>query len=112
MIQYHLGKANVVADALSRTGVPKVAMPLIVDPDHIGVSLCYAGTTREETQMLIQSSLLDRVRVAEHEDRLIQEARNRVYDGKPREFSIDENNLVRLRGRLFQYHCTSSFELR
>jgi hypothetical protein len=63
-IQYHLGKANVVADALSRAGIPKVTMPLIADLDHMGVALCYVGTAREETQMLIQSSLLDRVRVA------------------------------------------------
>jgi hypothetical protein len=35
-IQYHLGKENVVADALGRTGVPKVAMPLIVNLDLFG----------------------------------------------------------------------------
>jgi hypothetical protein len=52
-IQYHSGKANVVADALSRTGVLKVVMLLITDLDRMGVSLCYAGTAREETQMLI-----------------------------------------------------------
>jgi hypothetical protein len=37
-IQYHPGKANVVADALSRTDVPKVAMPLIADLDRMGVT--------------------------------------------------------------------------
>jgi hypothetical protein len=61
IIQYHPGKANVLPDALSRTGVPKVPMLLITDLDHMGVSLCYAGTAQEETQMLIQSSLLERV---------------------------------------------------
>jgi hypothetical protein len=60
-IQYHHGKAIVVADALSRTGVPKVNMLLMTDLDRMGVFLCYAGITREETQMLIQSSLLERV---------------------------------------------------
>jgi hypothetical protein len=64
-IHYHLGKANVVADALSRFGVPKVALPLIADLDRIGVPLCYVGTAREETQMLIQSSLLERVCMAQ-----------------------------------------------
>ena len=36
-IQYHPGKANVVADALSRTGVPKTSMSLIVDLDHMDI---------------------------------------------------------------------------
>jgi hypothetical protein len=61
----HTGKANVVVDALSRTGVPKVAMLLIIDLDRMSISLCYAGTAREETQMLIQSSLLERVQEAQ-----------------------------------------------
>jgi hypothetical protein len=61
----------VVADALSRTRVLKVAMLLITDLDHMGVSLCYAGTAREETQMLIQSPLLKRVREAQQHDPLI-----------------------------------------
>jgi hypothetical protein len=50
--------------------------------------------------MLIQSSLMERVRAAQQQDCLLQEARRRVGDGKPREFSIDENDLVRFRGRL------------
>jgi hypothetical protein len=73
IIQYHPRKANMLADALSRTGVPKVAMLLITDLDCMGVSLCYADTAWEETKMLIQSSLLKRVREAQQLDRLIQE---------------------------------------
>jgi hypothetical protein len=100
LIQYHPGKANVVVDAHSRTAVPKVAMPLIADLDRMGVALCYVGTTGEETWMLIQSSLVERLRVAQQQDRLLQEARKRVDYGKPREFTIDENDLVHFRGRL------------
>jgi hypothetical protein len=99
-IHYHLRKANVVADALSRSEVPKVALPLIADMDRMGVALCYVGTAREETRMLIQSSLLERVSVAQQQDLLLQEARKRVGNGKPHEFTIDENDLVHFRGRL------------
>jgi hypothetical protein len=70
-IHYHPGKANVVVDALSRSGVPKVALQLIADLDRLGIALCYVGTTSEETHMLIQSSLMERVRAAQQQDRLL-----------------------------------------
>jgi hypothetical protein len=99
-IHYNPGKANVVADARSRSGVPKVALLLIADPDRMGIALCYVGTASEKNRMLSLSFLLERVHVAQQQDRLLQEARKRVGDGKPREFTIDENDLVRFRGRL------------
>jgi hypothetical protein len=51
----------VVVDALSRTSIPRMVMPLISDLDRMGITFCYAGVAHEETKMLIQSSLQERV---------------------------------------------------
>ena len=64
-IQYHPGKANVVADALSRTGVPKTSMSLIVDLDHMDIFfLFYASVAYEETRLFFQSPLHEPMPVA------------------------------------------------
>jgi hypothetical protein len=61
----------VVADALSRTGVPRTMMPLIADLDYTGITFCYAGVAHEETKILIQSSLREYVCEAQLHDRLL-----------------------------------------
>jgi hypothetical protein len=77
-IQYHPEKANVAADALSRTGVPRTVMPLLADLDRMGITFCNAGVAHEETKMLIQSSLREHVREAQLHDCLLQEVRKHI----------------------------------
>jgi hypothetical protein len=50
--------------------------------------------------MLIQSSLLGRVREAQQHDQLIHEIHKRIANGRSQEFIIDENGVVHLRGHL------------
>jgi hypothetical protein len=61
----------VVADALSRTHVPKIVIPLISGLDRMGISFCYGGVAHEKTKMLIESSLQERVCDAHLHDRLL-----------------------------------------
>jgi hypothetical protein len=99
-IQYHPGKVNVVANALSTTGVPRTRMPLIAVLDHMGITFCYAGVAHEETKMLIQLSLRERVREAQLHDRLLQEVHKCIEAGRPREFTMEEDGTIFFRGRL------------
>jgi hypothetical protein len=84
IIQYHPGKANVVVDALSRTDVPRIVMPLISDLDCMRIIFCYAGVAHEEMKMFIQSSLRECVRETQLHDRLLQEFHKRIEAGRPR----------------------------
>ena len=93
-------KANVVADALSRKATPATLDCLIADFDRMGISYCYAGTAHVETQLIIQSAIPDRVREAQQSDRLLQEVKKRLDEGKEGDFSIDESGTLRFKGRL------------
>jgi hypothetical protein len=64
-IQYHPGKANVIADVLSRTGVPKTCMSLIVDLDRMGISLCYASVAMRRLGCLFSHCLHEQLRGAQ-----------------------------------------------
>jgi hypothetical protein len=99
-IQYHPGKANVVDDALSMTGVPRTVMPLIFYLDRMGITFCYAGVAHEETKILIQSSLRECVREAQLHDHLLQEVHKRIEAGRPQEFTMEEDGTIFFRCRL------------
>ena len=49
---------------------------------------------------MIQSPLCEQVRVAQLQDRFLQAVRKRIMVGRPREFSMEEDGTIFLRGRL------------
>ena len=54
-LQYHSGKANVVADALSRKMTPPTLGCLVADFEQMRISYCFAGTTQAKMQLLLES---------------------------------------------------------
>ena len=70
------------------------------DLDHMDVSLCYASVAHEETQLLIQSPLREKVRVAQLQDCLLQVVCKRVEVGKACEFSMEVDGTIYFRCHL------------
>ena len=60
-IQYKPGKANAVADALSRKASPPTLNALIADFERMDISYCYAGVTEVEMQLILSSAILEHV---------------------------------------------------
>jgi hypothetical protein len=61
----------VVADALSRKSVPPpppAAVWLVTDFEWMGIPYRLAGVANEETQLIFQSTIPDRVREAQQSD--------------------------------------------
>ena len=86
VIDYHPGKANVVADALSR----KTMQTLQALNAHL--SLTDDGTV--VTELIARLSLLNRVLEAQKKDEKIYAVINQIGNGKETEFTVNENGVL------------------
>ena len=93
-IHYQPDRANVVADALSR----KVAVPTVAtlpsELERMDISFCYAGTAQAEIQMTMESDIVERIRKAQEQDRLLMQVARRVREGRVGPFTIDGTGAV------------------
>ena len=92
MIDFHPGKANVVADALSR----KTVQTLRALNDHL--SLSYDGTIVAE--LIARPNLLNRVLEAQKKDEKISAIMIHIGDGKEIEFKIKEDRSLYYKDRV------------
>ena len=80
IIEYHLGKANVVANALSRKSSTTLAyirtayVPLLVDMKALRINLDYDDSGALLANFVVRPSLVNQIRVSQMQDeKLVKE---------------------------------------
>ena len=88
-LHYHPGKANVVADALSRKSYANIleskGLPMELAKDIMELRLEIVPR-RFITTMEVQSTLLDKIQEAQKEDKEIAEIKEKMSKGKAKGF--------------------------
>jgi hypothetical protein len=100
---YHLGKANVVADTLSRRShvsqlvVDSMPFELCEEFDKLNLSIV---ANIEAIEMEVGSSLLQEIRKGQVKDEKIQEIKCNIKEEKSPSFSEDEEGVLWYKGRI------------
>ena len=104
-IHYHPGKANVVADALSRKNNGIMAAittrrHILQDIQRLGLEIIHPGAKNYLAQISAQPSLLQRIKESQNDDPELQKKFEAVRNGKTPEFNIDKDGVLKFHTRL------------
>nr|GFC28965.1 retrotransposon protein, putative, Ty3-gypsy subclass [Tanacetum cinerariifolium] len=98
-IQYHPGKANVVADALSRKNSRtmaclKIQPEIIKDLELMEVELVVHGSEGYIASLKIEPNLILQIKEAQKEDGELWSVVQHMKKGKQEEFLVDEHGVI------------------
>ena len=99
-INYHPGKANVVADALSRKkqcyhiSIEGYGKELRQDLAKMGIELREATSSANIAAMTFHPTLLDQIKEKQAMDAFIKEETRRIQAGQPSQFRLDQEGVL------------------
>ena len=99
-IEYHLGKANVVADALSRRPESSLShmrsgyLPLLVDLRVLGVILEVVDSRALLATFHVRPLLVDQILVGQSQDPQMIKLKEEIEKGKKAEFQIRDDDMI------------------
>lgn len=107
-IQYHPGKANRVADALSRKtegestveSMIMVQRPLLYEIQRFELEIISRGLMERLAALTLGPTLFDQIREGQLTDKFLQERHKRIEANERTEFQIDSDGVIRYQGRL------------
>jgi hypothetical protein len=105
-ILYHPGKANVVADALSRKSSGSLASLYMLEWDTVDQFSQLSLRAKEVSQgvlfasFCVEPGLLQRIRLAQQNDGDLVETRAKIVAGESSDFSVGKDDILRFRGRV------------
>ena len=104
---YHPGKANVVADALSRksTGssasMQTIQLPLMIEMRELGVELGVHVLGALFASFQLRPILVDQILEAQLEDPYLMSMRKKVEEGEQSDFAVRDDGAMVMGSRLF-----------
>ena len=108
VINYHLGKANVVADALSwksfvtLTHICIAYVPLLLDMKTMGINLDYDGYGTLLASIVVRPTLVDQIRRKQiQDDELVKEVHKIMNDEIGENFNITSDRVLTMKNRVY-----------